>query len=354
MSIPLQTPHSGYHWDGSRSRFFEGWYYRVTLAEHTFAFMYSIDDPAGGLPHSGGAVQVLGPFDEYLWRTFPDAGGFWGARDRLAFGHWGESVADAGEDPHELDSETFFERVPSGYQASARVSQGQFRDPFGHTCRWHYAIAPVYGWGDPQRVQRATAGWLSFLPVFDPGWQILMAHGRATGWIEWNGDRYEFANAPFYSEKNWGRSFPQAWFWLNCNSFDEADLALTAGGGRREVLWWSEDVALICLHHAGKFYEFAPWNAEVSWQIAPWGDWRMQARSREYSVSLAGAATCPGTLLRAPTERGLVFCCCDTMRGALRLEMRDRAGDLVLAAKSNTGGLEVGGIPWEGAWSGRC
>jgi len=52
-----------------------------------------------------------------------------------------------------------------------------------------------------------------------------MAHGLATGWIEWNGKRYEFTNAPAYSEKKLG-AFPQKWFWLNCNSFDgEPDLA---------------------------------------------------------------------------------------------------------------------------------
>ncbi len=30
---PLQIPHSGYHWDGDSDRFFEGWYFRVTLPE---------------------------------------------------------------------------------------------------------------------------------------------------------------------------------------------------------------------------------------------------------------------------------------------------------------------------------
>ena len=54
-----QTPHSGYHWDGSDRRFFEGWYYRVTLPTgETFAFMYSIEDPIGGKTHSGGAAQI--------------------------------------------------------------------------------------------------------------------------------------------------------------------------------------------------------------------------------------------------------------------------------------------------------
>jgi len=44
------------------------------------------------------------------------------------------------------------------------------------------------------------------LPIFEPGWQILMAHGLATGWIEWNGKRYEFTNAQLIAKKL-GRCF---------------------------------------------------------------------------------------------------------------------------------------------------
>lgn len=35
------------------------------------------------------------------------------------------------------------------------------------------------------------------------------------GWIEWGGKRYEFEDAPSYSEKNWGGSFPLKWFWVS-------------------------------------------------------------------------------------------------------------------------------------------
>ena len=54
------------------------------------------------------------------------------------------------------------------------------------------------------RLQQSTAGWLSSLQIFEPGWQILMAHGLATGWIEWNGDRYDFENAPSLQRKELG------------------------------------------------------------------------------------------------------------------------------------------------------
>ncbi|MBW4616007.1 MAG: tocopherol cyclase family protein [Desmonostoc vinosum HA7617-LM4] len=350
-----QTPHSGYHWDGSSRRFFEGWYYRVIIPEiqQTFAFMYSIEDPIGGKPYSGGAAQILGPNDEYLCRTFPDVTKFWGSKDVLGLGHWGQ--ADLDVPPFYLLPAEFERHVQEGYQATATLNQGIISDrTTGNYCRWQYEIQPIYGWGNQDSMQQSTAGWLSFLPIFEPGWQILMAHGLASGQINWNGKIYEFINAPAYSEKNWGGAFPQKWFWLNCNAFEnEPALALTAGGGRRGVLWWMESVAMIGLHYQGKFYEFVPWNSQVEWEIQPWGRWQMRARNLDYEIELTGATHLPGTPLRAPTVNGLAFCCRDTMQGKLNLELRElspKKSKIILKAQSFLCGLEIGGGPWDNSW----
>ena len=354
--LSTQTPHSGYHWNGAPRRFFEGWYYRVTLPvqKQTFAFMYSIEDPIGNQQHSGGAAQILGPHDEYLLRTFPEVNKFWANRDVLALGHWGKTNLDS--KPHYLLPQEFTTHITEGYQATATLNQGVISDRSTNKyCRWEYEIKPVYGWGDRGSIQQSTAGWLSFLQIFEPGWQILMAHGLASGWIDWNGERYEFTDAPAYSEKNWGGAFPKKWFWLNCNSFDgESDLALTAGGGKRGVLWWMESVAMIGLHYRGKFYEFVPWNSQVSWDIQPWGKWEMSAKNDQHEVKLIGTTSLPGTPLRAPTQNGLIFCCRDTMQGKLELELREingKKGKIILTARSSLCGLEIGGGSWDDSWS---
>ncbi|HEY9853736.1 MAG TPA: tocopherol cyclase family protein [Leptolyngbyaceae cyanobacterium] len=355
MENLLQTPHSGYHWDNSDRRFFEGWYYRVTLPQHrqTFAFMYSIEDPVGGKPYSGGAAQILGPNDEYLCRTFPDVKKFWAWRDKLGLGHWGKT--DLIKKPGYLEPAEFDRHIEEGYQATATWHQGTIRDrATGNYARWQYTIKPIYGWGNQGQPQQSTAGFLSFLPIFEPGWQILMAHALATGWIDWNGQKYEFVDAPAYSEKNWGGAFPQKWFWVNCNSFDnQPDLALTAGGGRRGVLWWMESVAMIGIHYRGKFYEFVPWNSQVTWNIQPWGKWQMQAKKPGYEVELTATTNLTGTPLRAPTETGLEFACRDTMLGNLTLELRELIGSkskIILKATSSLSGLETGGGPWDNPW----
>ncbi len=359
----LETPHSGYHWDGSYRRFFEGWYYRITLPIHaqSFAFMYSIEDPRGSQPYSGGVAQILGPEDKYLCRTFPDVNKFWAHRDKLGLGHWGRTNLQI--KPEYLAPQTFDSHIEEGYQATATLNQGYLHDPgSGKHCYWQYEIKPIYGWGNSAEIQKSTAGILSFLPIFEPGWQILMSHGLATGWIDWNDQRYEFTDVPAYSEKNWGGAFPQKWFWINCNCFQgESDLAITAGGGRRGVLWWMESVAMIGIHYRGKLYEFAPWNSQVSWDIEPWGKWTMRARNSQFEVELIGSTKTPGNYVRVPTAKGMTFCCRDTTHGNLHLQIRELLGGnvdksgkqrsrIILEAQSSLCGLEVGGGPWDEVW----
>ncbi|HIK44807.1 MAG TPA: tocopherol cyclase family protein [Leptolyngbyaceae cyanobacterium M65_K2018_010] len=352
---PLQTPHSGYHWHGRADRFFEGWYFRLTLPQpgHSFAFMYSIEDPIGGQPHSGGAAQILGPQDRYFCRTFPDPHLFWAWREGLGLGHWRHRRQDLA--PQFLWPREFSHRGTEGYQVTPTWHQGHLQDPSnGETVTWQYATNPIYGWGRPGQPQQSTAGWLSQWQIFEPGWQVLMAHGLATGWVEWQGQRYEFAKAPAYSEKNWGGAFPQKWFWLHCNAFAEfTDLALTAGGGRRRVLTWMEEVGMVGVHFQGQFYEFVPWNAALSWHIEPWGYWFVQAERPDYVVELLGTTPGPYTAVRTPTHQGLQFSCYDTTQGQIQLKLWRRQKhtlSLVVAATSHQGGLEVGGGPWSQSW----
>ncbi|HEY9887990.1 MAG TPA: tocopherol cyclase family protein [Candidatus Obscuribacterales bacterium] len=351
------TPHSGYHWDGSDRRFFEGWYLRLTLpaSGDSFAFMYSIDDPAGRSPLSGGAAQILGPGEQYLYCPLPQVDGFWAWRSRLGLGHWGEFSPSA-LSPRQVSAPVFDQTVQQGYQVTAHHHQGRLTDAeTGAIARWDYTVEPVYGWGQPDGPPLATAGWLSYLPILEPGWQVLMAHGLATGWAEWQGQRYEFVRAPAYAEKNWGGAFPQRWFWLQANAFPTApDLALTAAGGRRQVLGQTETVGLIGLHWQGQFLALNSLHHQLRWHVTPWGTWQLVADHPRYRVVVQGRATQAPAIVRVPTAAGLRFECWDTTHGELAVEIWERspaALTLHLRATTHLAGLEVGGQGWAHPWT---
>lgn len=349
------TPHSGYHWDRSARRFFEGWYCRLTLPQvgESFAFMYSIDDPAGQSALSGGAAQILGPGETYLYAPFPHVQRFWAWSHRLGLGHWNDAI---GETARYLPPDTFWAQVRRGYQVTATQHQGCVEDlETGAIARWNYAIEPVYGWGPPDSPQLPTAGWLSYLPIFEPGWQVLMAHGVATGWAEWQGQRYEFTQAPAYAEKNWGGAFPERWFWIQCNAFvDEPDLTVTVAGGLRQVLGRSETVGLMGLHVRGQFIVLSSLHSQMAWKVEPWGAWHVTLQDHRYRVVLHGQANGEPATVRVPTLNGLEFACWDTTRGDLQVEVWQRSRctpeQLLLKAQSHLAGLEVGGSGWDRPW----
>ena len=148
MSKFFWTPHSGYHWPGGNHRFFEGWYFRVTLPEagESFAFMYSIDDPAGSSLLSGGDAQILGPDEGYLCCHLPDVNRFWAWPHRLGLGHWG-ITSQSVEGAHPLSPADFAATIQQGYQVTATHHQGRLEDvATGAIAQWDYVIEPVDGW----------------------------------------------------------------------------------------------------------------------------------------------------------------------------------------------------------------
>ncbi|MEA5465864.1 tocopherol cyclase family protein [Leptothoe sp. PORK10 BA2] len=365
---PRPTPHGGYHWNGRQQPFFEGWYYRLTLppaqGNQTIAFMYSLQDPASPSTASGGAVQILGPDEQYFCRSLPDVSQFWAWKYKLGHGHHRHSPSHPGHNSHGPITASYRAtegcRPTEGYQATATHHKGQFWDPStDRTARWHYALEPVYSWGAPNQPQ-STAGWLSQLQIFEPGWQVLMAHGWATGWFEWVDAagvsiyRYDFQRVPAYAEKNWGGAFPERWFWLQCNAFDqEPDLTVTSGGGIRQVLGHRESVGMVGIHYRGQFHEFVPWTGKVSWRVAPWGSWHVWAEGRTYAVELVGKTALPGLPIRVPTATGLEFLCRDTTQGELWLNLWRKQGHTrqrILRAYSPQAGLEIGGQDWSQDW----
>ncbi len=322
------SAHCGYHWPGGTDRFFEGWYYRLTLPDRgvAFAFMHAIDDPHGTSPHSGGMVQVLTPDDRCLWRTLPDARAFSARRDRLELSHWN--------------------RRGEGYSIGEAHHRGHLRDPRTQsTCTWDFAIARPTPWLQ----SRATMGWWSYFPIFEPGWQVLCLRAQAAGWVRWQGQTHHFRNGIVYAEKNWGRSFPQRWFWLQCSGFAcDPDLHLVAAGGIRETLGHPTTVAMVGLLWRNRVVAWMPENSTIRCRIAPWGAWYVAAVAPHGSIQLEGQCDRPPTAILVPTAAGLRFACRDTSQGTIRLQAR--LGKHCVRDRSHLAALEVGGSPWEGEW----
>ena len=195
---------------------------QVTLPDEgaSFALMYSYEQRSSVAGEKGRVgVQVMGPNDGYIAQTATDLRMFSADRNDLALGtclmpatsrrqgkvpkrplpavrpalfipcSW-LLIAHYCIDSWRLLQTVFQDTIEEGFQATATWHQGAIRDAPG-TCpgilpatvpcaKWAFNVRPVYGWGESGYPQRSTAHWLSSLPVFEPHWQVLMAHGKSS------------------------------------------------------------------------------------------------------------------------------------------------------------------------------
>ena len=125
---------------------------------------------------------------------------------------------------------------------------------------------------------------------------------------------------------------------------------MTAAGALRKVLTATEAVGIVGIHYQDRFYSCDRNNAQLTWQVQPWGHWLLRGVSEQWIIELEGRSEDLGKYVRVPTEQGLQFRCRDTFDGNLKLKLRDRQGNILIEAQTDLAGLEVGGEPWQQAW----
>jgi tocopherol cyclase len=367
------APHAGSHFarraaNGKSGRFFEGWYLRAVLPSgDAFAWMFSIEEARGGGERTV-IAQVLGPDEVLAVERFGNGDQGWFASDRkLEFGYWG-SVADAdGDDagtPRLLASDDFRALVTSGFQLSATASTGCLRNGILEDSRadagaieWNVGMIPVLGWGTRGGQGRCTATWLSHLPVFEPGYQVLMAHGIAAAGssVLYDGECWDLSGAALYCEKNWGAAFPSKWWWVQANAFpDIPDLTVTALGARRSIAGlYEEEIGMVAVHLHGELYEFSNWSSRsLSWKVSPWGAWTASAVARTgHTVMLRASTSGPGANVLGPSAEGMIANVHDAAYGDIVLTLRTPNGHVLLdGVACSIAQVEIGGGPWEEEW----
>lgn len=71
-------------------------------------------------------------------------------------------------------------------------------------------------------------GPYAFAPFLECYHGIVSMDHSISGELEFNGEKINFDNGRGYIEKDWGRSFPSAYFWLQTNHFSEPGISLKA------------------------------------------------------------------------------------------------------------------------------
>lgn len=198
----INTAHAIFHpeqFQGRRktNRYFEGWYYKVVNAAETdaFAFIPGIAMDANGNQHA--FIQVMdGIRRTATYHTFP-ASDFHPCKGKFEIALGDNLFTDS---TLKLD-------LPG---ASGRLT--------------FTALTP---WPNPW-YSPGIMGPYTFVPFMECYHGILSMDHIINGELTIQGKTIDFTNGRGYMEKDWGQSFPSAYFWMQTNHFSVPGISLKA------------------------------------------------------------------------------------------------------------------------------
>ena len=100
-------------------------------------------------------------------------------------------------------------------------------------------------------------GYLNFMECYHG---LVSMSSRITGSLVINDQLIDFNEAKLYIEKDWGKSFPRWYIWLQSNHFSNKDTSFMFSYAKIPFLGFHFKGLICVLNHQGNTYRFATYN----------------------------------------------------------------------------------------------
>jgi len=189
-------------------------------------------------------------------------------------------------------------------------------------------------------------GWYAWVPGMECYHGVVSLDHSLQGILEINGEQVDFSGGRGYIEKDWGKSFPRAWVWMQTNHFSQPGSSLTFSAA---IIPWGKnsfDGFIAGLLTGGQLHRFATYTGAHLEDYSA-SDHTVHAVLSGRSSRLEVTATrAEGGILRAPTLMQMDRRITETLSAQVQVRLLCRQGARWLVEFEDTGrhaGLEVNG-----------
>ena len=301
---------------GQRPPFFEGWYFKVVDAtgRHRLAIVPGVF--WSGRPHS--FVQVLdGANGVAHYHRFP-VESFWAAEDRF--------------DVHIAGNRFTLNEIDLLIDGPEQGVSGTLR--FGGLVPWPVTLTAP-----------GIMGWYAWVPFMQCYHGVLSLDHTIYGALTVDGQEIDFSGGRGYIEKDWGRSFPEAWIWFQTNHFGQVGTSLTASIAIIPWLRTAFPGFIIGLWHDGRLYRFATYTGAKVERLAVTEhtiDWVVGNKEHRLEMFVNQGPESQFGLLKGPDTFEMGKRVAETQSATVATRLSERASGRVLFEDTGQyAGLEV-------------
>ena len=187
-------------------------------------------------------------------------------------------------------------------------------------------------------------GPFTYIPFMECYHGVVSMRHKVRGVLTINGIEYGFENGIGYIEKDWGRSFPSSWIWMQANPFQASDASFMLSIAKIPWLGMHFTGFLGFLNVGDTVYRFATYlghRIKVLEQHEQGVDIGIKMGNTFLRLR---AELGEGGGLIAPVKGDMNRQMKESLNSTLHVELRDRKGKPLFNDTSHIAGLEISGV----------
>lgn len=315
MKNYIKNP-DAYHGKKKKSNFFEGWYFKLVqpYTGYTYSFIPGIfiSDKE---EESHSFIQILkGDESNYNYLRFNK-------------GLFNASTAELNLKVHN----SFFSLREMKLEISQQSEEIYGTLHFNNIIKWPDSV-----------INPGSMGFYNYLGFMQCYSQVCAIDGEISGELFINGKRLDFTGGKLYVEKNWGRSFPNSYIWVQGNSFENEEGSVTCSIGSIPLPFRSFTGFLIGIYARKNFYKFTSINKSTLSISCKDEKIILEAYNKEYFLKIEGCYSKDRFMnLYAPYEGNMVPIANETLCGSLKVLLYDnKKNSLIFNDSCSSAGIE--------------
>ncbi len=184
-------------------------------------------------------------------------------------------------------------------------------------------------------------GWFSYVPFMECNHGVVSADHRITGSLTVNGTISDFSQGKGYIEKDWGKSFPSSWLWLQCNNFRADPCTLFVSVAKIPWLGHFFMGFIAFVYVEGKYHLFTTYNNSKITAIS-FADRvvRITLTNRKYQLDIS-AVQGEGGHLKAPVSGTMSRMIKESVNSKVSFTLSEVDGNIIHADEGRSAGLEI-------------
>ena len=164
-------------------------------------------------------------------------------------------------------------------------------------------------------------GWYTWVPFMECYHGIVSLNHSIQGSLNINGQNIDFSDGKGYTEKDWGKSFPEAWIWCQSNHFETDKISIT---GSIAIIPWIRKPFLgfiFGLWYKNKLFRFTTYTGAklIHFELK---ENKIRCLLKQKELNLEIVINCvDGGFLQAPTINGMTHRISESIKSTLEIKL---------------------------------